>query len=126
MGLDEFERFEVKGQCIQIFSELTKCYGNNLDEKKGIKSFLKNNENIILIKIDKSKNVCFLDKTDYIKKLNNEFNNPSYEKLSQNPLSDDIESFNQLITTMQPYISIRNFYEIKPRQNIKKCYGILK
>ena len=79
-----------------------------------------------MAKIEKSKNVCFLDKNDYIKRLNIEFNNPNYEKLSQNPLTDDTKSFNQLITTMQPYISIRNFYEIKPRQNIKKCYGILK
>ena len=46
-GLDQFEIFEMKGQCIQIFSELSKCYGNKSNEKKEILSFMKNEESIL-------------------------------------------------------------------------------
>jgi hypothetical protein len=92
-------------------------------KKMTFKFFLKNNSVILLCKIDKSKNVCFLDKIDYIKKLDAEFDTPFYEKLTKNPLLDNIKSFNKLISTMKPYISYRNFYKIKPKQNIKKING---
>ena len=52
-------------------------------KKMTFKFFLKNNSVILLCKIDKSKNVCFLDKIDYIKKLDAEFDTPFYEKLTK-------------------------------------------
>jgi hypothetical protein len=115
-----------KGSCIQIFTELSKSYGDYLNKKHDIKTFLKKNSDILLCKIDKSKNVSFLDKIEYIKKLDSEFDTLFYEKLTKNSLLDNIKNFNKLIFTMKPYISYRYFYKIKPKHNIKKIYGIIK
>ena len=58
--------------------------------------------------------------------MNNEFQNPNYEKLTKNPLEDDLKSFSKLILTMKPFISDKEFYKMKAKQSIKKCYGIIK
>ena len=82
-GFDEFEIFEMRGKCIQFFSELSKCYANKLNEKKEILIFLKKEESFLSLKIDKNKNLCFIDRNEHIKKLINEFENTHYEKLTK-------------------------------------------
>ena len=83
---------------------MTKCFASS-DEQKDIKTFPNENQDLLISKIDKSKNIALFEKTDYIKKLEFEFNNNSYIKLKSSPLQEDLKLFRKLIKEMKPFVS---------------------
>ena len=60
-----------------------------------------------------------MDKSGYISNLNDQFCNDKYEKLESNPISEDLKELNK------PYIFVKDYYKMRPKQNIKKGYGLL-
>ena len=93
---------------------------------KDLKTYLNQNKEIIILQIDKSKNLGIVDIEDYIFKLNQVFSPDKFEKLSKNPLQSDILKFHKVIYKLKPYLSISDNYLIQPTESIKKGYGILK
>ena len=60
-GVSEIDRFIAKGDFIHSFKLLKKCYGSRKDSKI-LSKFLNAHPDLVLIKVDKSKNLCFLNR----------------------------------------------------------------
>ena len=116
---------ETKGDLIHNFKQLRKCYSPN-DNSKKLTKFLDSHPDILIVKVDKSKNLAILYKKDYEEKLSNEFPYEKYTELNKDPLENDMKSYRALIRDLEPFISKRDFYSMKPVGNLKSAYGILK
>ena len=46
--------------------------------------------------------------------------------MKSSPLQDDLKLFRKLIKEMKPFVSKKTFYRLKPTQNLKKAYGLVK
>ena len=125
VGVSEVNRFIAKGDFIHSFKLLKKCYGSKTDSKI-LSKFLNSNPDIVLVKVDKSKNLVFLNRNDYDEKLENEFPCGKYLKLDKNPLDKDLAKFQKVIRTMEPFISNSNYAKLKPIPALKSAYGLLK
>ena len=125
LGVSEVDRFIAKGDFIHSFKLLKKCFGPK-DDSKVLSKFLNSNPDLVLIKVDKSKNLCFLNKSDYEQKLKNEFPCGKYIELDKNPLNKDLIKFQKLIRTMEPFISKSAFQKLTPIPALKSAYGLLK
>ena len=124
--IDPYQMIEVRANLLLMFGQLSKCYTTD-KKSKILQTFLKNNPDILLVTIDKSKNMIFIKYLDYIQKLDEVFSDPQkFEKLSQNPLETDIKSFRALVNTMEPYVNLKTYRQIQPCDSIKKSYGVLK
>ena len=99
----------------------------DIEKYATITNFLKANPNIVILPIDKSKNIQVLNRLTYESKLKEEFHNPQvYSKLSKSPLDKELVNFNKTIKIIEPYISKSTFHQIRPQQKLKSAYGILK
>ena len=125
VGVSEVDRFIAKGDFIHSFKLLKKCYGSKTDSKI-LSKFLNSNPNIVLVKVDKSKNLVFLNRNEYDEKLENEFPCGKYLKLDKNPLDKDLAKFQKVIRTMEPFISNSDYAKLKPIPALKSAYGLLK
>ena len=124
-GVSAMKRFICKGDFIHSFKLLSRCHSSNSDGKK-LKLFLNNNPDICLVKVDKSKNLVFLNKVDYELKLKNEFSPDKYVLLKEDPLEKDLKKYSKLVKTMEPYISSSNYWKMRPIPSLKSAYGLLK
>ena len=104
---------------------LKKCYGSKTDSKI-LSKFLNSNPSVVLVKVDKSKNLVFLNRNEYDEKLENEFPCGKYLKLDKNPLNKDLAKFQKVIRTMEPFISNSDYAKLKPIPALKSAYGLLK
>ena len=93
-----------------------------------IKQFLRENSDFLFCPVDKSKNYVFLNKSDYIQKLETEFNAKTdiYTKIRSNPLDKELLRYGRSINSIKDFISKKTFYSIKPNHRIKSGYGIIK
>ena len=125
LDVPEVDRFIAKGDFIHSFKLLKKCFGSKLDSKV-LSKFLNSHPDVVLIKVDKSKNLCFLNRVDYEQKLKNEFPSDKYIELKKDPLQKDLVKFQKLIRTMEPFVSSLNYSKLKPIPALKSAYGLLK
>ena len=125
IGVSEVDKFISRGDFIHSFKLLKKCYGSKTDSKN-LSKFLNSNPSVVLVKVDKSKNLVFLNRSDYEKKLEDEFPSGKYLKLDKNPLDKDLAKYQKVIKTMEPFISNSNFMKLKPIPSLKSAYGLLK
>ena len=70
-----------------------------------LQKFLKSNDSIRLIKIDKSKNLAFVNASDYYDKMHEEFPRSKFVKIERDPTSKDIADFYESIKILKPYLS---------------------
>ena len=101
-GISAMQRFIARGDFIHSFKLLTKCFSSNQDGKK-LKQFLNSHPDICLVKVDKSKNLVFLNKSDYEQKLRDEFPVEKYEQLKKDPLKNDLKKFSNILRSMGSY-----------------------
>ena len=125
LKIDYFRIAEVRSLIFLEMQNLNKCITPST-AAKDLKTYLNQNKEIIILQIDKSKNLGIVDIEDYIFKLNQVFSPDKFEKLSKNPLQSDILKFHKVIYKLKPYLSISDNYLIQPTESIKKGYGILK
>ena len=125
VGVSEVDRFIAKGDFIHSLKLLKKCFGSK-DDSKVLSKFLNSHPDLVLIKVDKSKNLCFLNRVDYEQKLKNEFPSDKYVELDKNPLAKDLAKFQKLIKTMEPFIPKMDFFKLTPIPALKSAYGLLK
>ena len=124
-GISAMKRFTARGDFIHSFKLLTKCYSSNQDGKK-LKRFLNSHPDICLVKVDKSKNLVFLNKSDYEQKLKNEFPDDKYEQLIKDPLQNDLKKFSNILRSMEPFVSKNVYWQMRPIPSLKSAYGLLK
>ena len=126
INVDPFEIIDVRANLMLQFGHLNKCFSNNKDTFL-LNNFLNKNPNILLLEVDKSKNLIFINKHDYITKLNNIFGDTEkFEKLQCNPLNKDLDEFKKLIRNLKPYFTEQTYDKIWPNESLKKGYGICK
>ena len=96
------------------------------EEAKILKLYLDENPDIIICPVDKSKNLDVFDLKDYTKKLDDVFEPSKFKKLRINPIHQDLESFNKIITNFKQFVSHSDAYKIQPIDAIKRAYGLAK
>ena len=76
----------VRANLLTCFCELYKCYNNN-KQTKALSEYFNNNPDILVISVDKSKNLQILYTADYLQKLDAVFSDRSkFEKITRKPL----------------------------------------
>ena len=123
--IDPIVIFETKNSITNLFRPFRNC---RVSDNKGkiLSKYLNNNEDLCLIKCDKSKDLVFLYKKDYLSKLGNELSPDKYERLSKDPLCKDLKDFKKLLSTLEPYVDKMTLYKIRPIPALKRGYGLLK
>ena len=117
---------DVKGRTLSAFCDFRKCY-TTCEKSKILRQFFKDFPQLLVIEIDKSKNIEIISKSSYENKLNDIFSdNKTFEKLDENPLEQNIKFFNTTIGTLKNCVSKTTFRKIKPNEGLKKGFGILK
>ena len=126
---------EVKVDCFKIaeihsliylqMQKLNKCT-TPTNAAKELTTYLDNNKDIIIIQIDKSKDLAILSIEDYSFKLNSIFSPDKFQKLSLNPLQSDLLKYRAVIHKLKPFISLNDHRSLTPYESIKKGFGILK
>ena len=123
--LSELEILSVRARCFVIYDELCKCSTNTSYTKK-VNTFLDKND-LLLVPVDKSKNICVLTKSDYEPKIKDVFSDTTKfclidsESVSKNPIN-----VRQIIRELEPYISKSDFYKMLPLEAPKRSYGTVK
>ena len=83
-SVDLIKITEVKDLLYLLFLQFTRCSRDTKDMKI-LKEYLENNEDLVFLCADKSKNISVFDKNDYLQKLSDDY----LQKLSDpnlNPL----------------------------------------
>ena len=123
--LDLIKITEIKSLLYLEFLKFSKC-ATNSDKIPKLKKFLKENDDIIICKIDKSKNIGIYDRNVYLEKLNTIFEPEKFEKLGSNPLKSDIRTLKTLTTEFGAFLSKTDNRKIDPIESLKKGFGIVK
>ena len=122
--LDIFKMTEIRSEIFLEFTKLVKCTTKN--DGDILNKFLNNNPNILVCPTDKSKNVCLIDRTLYIKKLDQVFSPDKFLRLKINPINTDLKKIRSLIGTFKPYLSNLEEIKMRPIENLKRGYGLVK
>ena len=88
---------EVHAHTILTGLDLEKSYTSDPRAHKLVK-FLNENKNLVLLNVDKSPSVCFIERTDYHKKLKTVFDDDrNFEKIIKLNLEGELKSYNKLL-----------------------------
>ena len=92
-----------------------------------LRKFLKENP-VVLLCVDKSKDLALLDKDAYHKKLGNLLlDDPNFEKVNDLSIKDEISNFNELRrNTMDQYLNADTIKSLECNHSISDFYGLLK
>ena len=124
-GLDLIKITEIKSLLYLEFLKFCQC---STDSKKAstLKKFLKENDDLSICSIDKSKSIGIFDRDTYLEKLNNIFDSDNYIKLNSNPLKNDLSEMKTLVSEFCEFLTNSDKRKIDPTQNLKKGFGIVK
>ena len=124
-NLSQLEILSVRAKCFVIYDEMCKCSTNTAYTKK-VKTFLDKNK-LVLVPVDKSKNICLLTELDYENKIRSVFSDKrkfcltDSETVSKNPTKIRI-----LVRLLEPFVSQNEFLKMMPLEASKRSYGIVK
>ena len=124
-GLDLLKITEVKSLLFLEFLKFTNCTTPNSDTKI-LRDFLKQNPNLLICPVDKSKDICIYSTETYLHKLDEVFEPTKFTKISTNPLKQDLKNFMAMKVKFSKYLSRSDQLKIKPTQGLKRAYGIPK
>ena len=91
INLDLLKITEIKSLLFLQFLKFSKCASSNSDTKT-LRTFLRENENILVCPVDKGKDVVVYNKSEYIEKLNDIFEPGKFVKLKINPIKTDLKN----------------------------------
>ena len=123
--LDLLKITEIKSLLYLEFLKFCKC-ATNSEKVTKLKKFLKENQDLTICLIDKSKDIGVYPRDDYLKKLDSIFEPIKFEKLAHNPLKGDVRNIKSLISEFGAYLSKFDTRKIDPTESIKKGFGIVK
>ena len=125
IGLDLIKITEIKSLLFLEFLNFTKCTSDTKNVKR-LRLFLKNNPDLIICLVDKSKNLAIFDRNDYLEKLDEIYDPQKFEKLPRNPLKTDLTQFKSLISEFSDFLSKSDKRLLDPVENTKSAYGLVK
>ena len=123
--MDLIKITEIKSLLYLEFLKFCKCSTDSTRATK-LKNFLKENDDLSICVIDKSKNIGIYNRETYLEKLHEIYNSNKYVKLVSNPLKSDLNELKPLITKFGDFLSISDKKKIDPTQAIKKGFGLVK
>ena len=132
-----FDIRHMKGVFFNVEQDLFKCFTKTNDIKI-LKKFLDEHPTIVIVPCDKSKNLCVLYTHEYKNELYRTFSDTS--KFSEQRLDNLSKHYNKVNKLISPLKIVRNtkneiikgcvskktFNSIKPNEQVKKAYGIVK
>ena len=124
-NLSELDILNVRARCFVIYNEMTKC-STNTAYTKNVTKFLNQND-LLLVPVDKSKNLCLMTKQNYEEKIKNVFSDTNkfrptdHESISKHPIN-----IRALIKKLEPYVSKNDYYKMLPLEAPKQSYGTVK
>ena len=124
LNLDIFKVTKVRSQLYLEFCKLVNCTTQNHSDT--LKKFLENNPQILICPSDKSKNINVINKTEYLKKLDQVFTRDKFQPLKINPINTDLTKIRALINSFKPFLSNLDEFKIQPIETLKRGYGIIK
>ena len=118
---------EIRAHTILTGLDLEKCYTSDPRAQKLLK-FLKQNQQITLLNVDKSPSVCFIDRDCYHKKLKNVFEDDiNFEKIPVFKLDADLDAYRKLLSeTISKNLSKNTNSKLEPLNSISTGFGIIK
>ena len=122
--LDIFKITKIRSQLFLEFCKFVNCTTKTRSDE--LKKYLDSEPELLICPSDKTKNINIISHTSYLQKLDEVFCNDKFKKLKINPINTDLTSFRKLINSFSPYLSNKDDYKIKPIENLKRGYGIIK
>jgi len=124
-GLDLIKITEIKALLFLQFLEFTHCISDTKNIKT-LKKFLKENPDLIICLIDKSKNLGIFPKTEYLKKLADVYEPSKFEQIKDNPIKSDLLKLKLVISEFSQYLSQSDKRLLDPTEHTKLAYGLVK
>ena len=127
-NISEIDILTIRAKLWIIFSDLNKCY-TDTSYTRPLTNFLNQNPNIMLVPHDKSKNLTFIYRDEYITKLNNTFSDQTKFTIlaeKDSNISKIVTQYNVIRKTMEPYLSKSEYWQISALESHKKSFGSLK
>ena len=127
-NMSELTLARMKSHATLCGLDIYDCTTNDPDVLE-LKRFLKANDQIILLEVDKSPDLIFLNKTDYHQKLNDFIGN-NFEKIEiydHKTLDEDLENYRLLINNTFRYSLPKHIIKsLFPPSSISDFYGTIK
>ena len=95
-GLSNIQIFETKVELGQCFFSLKKVFTPQ-NKSKMLNEFLNKNPQLVLLKVDKSRDICIMRTEMYFKKLDKEFDNDKFRRIAKDPLKLHLREFNEIL-----------------------------
>lgn len=124
-NIDLIKICEIKSLLYLEFLKFCKC-SSDTEKVKKLKKFLKNNNDLSINVIDKSKDVGIYTKAEYLRKLDEIFEPNKFLKLKDNPIIKDTRELQALVSEFSGYLSKSDCRKIDPTQSLKKGFGLIK
>ena len=126
IGIDELTILNVRAKLFCHFGELSSCY-TDTSKTKELTTFLQNNPEIVLVPIDKTRDITIMLCNDYKQKLNNIFSDTTkFDFLTTDPLPENLIACRKSLKKMEPYLSKTSYQKMLPLESLKKSYGTIK
>ena len=124
-NFDIFTINKVKSLLFLTFEEFKNCNMPN-DSRKILIKFLCDHPENLFLTVDKTKNLAYVKMEDYLSKLNEIFSPDKFLKIKKNPIQKNLREYRKLIQTLAPFLSKSDEFLLKPCENLKTGYGLLK
>ena len=107
--------------------DISNCYTKD-DRISDYFQFMKNNPNLILLSVDKTNDLIFLEKSEYKQKLSKLFENPNrFQKIENFDLQGQLTAYREILfNTIEHCLGLKNKYLVQPKNSIASLYGVVK
>jgi hypothetical protein len=113
-NVNRLKFFELKNDLQHQLYLLRGCY-NNDNKGQILNKWLNENPNLVICKVDKSKNIVIYDDITYNNKLEKEFSNlKQFRRLGRNPLKTNQRDLNEILKDYKRYVSKKTFKSLTP------------
>ena len=91
-----------------------------------MKKFLREHEDILILKIDKSNNVAVWPKSLYTEKMLENFRTPKFQKLNYNPLKLELAKYRKNLQAFLEFIPPEHHFRYSPIASLPSATGLPK
>ena len=124
--ISPFIILDVRSQMYFHARQLCNCFNINR-RVKILDDFFNLFPELIIMKVDKSKNVVITSTDNYKAKLTSLLSDSSkFLPIKNNPLAKDLKLFRKLLSTLKMYLNKFTFLRMLPNEQYKKGHGYLK
>ena len=125
-GVSEINIEHIRSYTSLCGKDVSTCYTKD-DKITDFFNFQNANPNILLLGVDKTNDLIFLEKSEYHKKLTNLFENSKFKKLENFDLQDELISYRSMLTnSIENCLGQSNKYLVQPMNSSSSLYGKVK